>query len=85
MGRAALLDQHFPTHGNWQGLSLGEVTTVWLAHVLSGGDHRMNHVQPWVERRLEKLQNCLGETVARRDVNDDWLAAVLHELSDDEK
>ncbi len=45
----------------------------------------MNHVQPWVERRLEMLRNCLGEAVARRDVNDDWLAAVLHELSDDEK
>ena len=26
-----LLDQHFPTHGNWQGLSLGQVTSVWLS------------------------------------------------------
>jgi hypothetical protein len=24
MGIAALLDEHFPTHGNWQGLSLGQ-------------------------------------------------------------
>ena len=44
----ALLDEHFPTHGNWQGLSLGTVSAVWLAFILSEGDHRLNHVQPWV-------------------------------------
>src|SRR5438105_7878704 len=85
MGLAGLLDKHFPTHGNWQGLSLGGVTTVWLAHVLSQGDHRMNHVQTWVERRLETLWQCLGERVTGRDGNSDRLAEVLHELSDDER
>jgi len=44
MGLASLLDNHFPTHGNWQGLSLGEVGTVWLSHILSEGDHRLNSV-----------------------------------------
>lgn len=29
---AALLDQHFPTHGPWAGeLTFGEVAVVWLA------------------------------------------------------
>jgi transposase len=32
---ANLLNQHFPTHGNWQGLSLGTVSVVWPSHVLS--------------------------------------------------
>lgn len=85
MGLAALLDKHFPTHGNWQGLSLGGVTTVWLAHVLSEGDHRMNHVQAWTERRVETLGNGLAERVTGRDLNDDRLAEVLHELSEDER
>ena len=85
MGLAALLDRHFPTHGNWQGLSLGGVTMVWLAHVLSEGDHRMNHVQIWAEHRQETLRSCLGEPVAGRDLNDDRLAEVLHALSDDEQ
>ena len=30
MDVAALLDKHFPTHGNWQGLSLGTVAVGWL-------------------------------------------------------
>src|SRR5260370_19374520 len=77
MGLAVLLDTHFPTHGNWQGMSLGGVTTVWLAHVLSEGDHRMNHVQAWTERRVETLGNGLAERVTGRNLNEASSAAVL--------
>ena len=38
---AELLDNHFPPNGNWQGLSLGKTTVVWLAFILSEGDHRL--------------------------------------------
>ena len=31
MGVARLLDKHFPMHGNWKGISLGQVVVVWLA------------------------------------------------------
>ena len=46
MGLPALIDTHFPTHGNWQGLSVGWVSTIWLSSILSRGDHRMVHVEP---------------------------------------
>src|SRR2546427_152883 len=52
MGLPTLLDNHFPTHGNWTGLSLGWVSTIWLSSMLSRGDHRMVHVEPWVVTRL---------------------------------
>src|SRR5260221_9091997 len=58
---ANLLDRHFPTHGNWQGLSLGTVSVVWLSHVLSEGDHWLNHVEPWASGHLTCLQACLGK------------------------
>ena len=34
MGVQRLLDEHFPTHGNWAGLSLGWIAVVWLTHIL---------------------------------------------------
>jgi transposase len=85
MGVAALLDAHFPTHGNWTGLSLGQVAVVWLTHILSQADHRLNVVQPWVEGRRETLQASLGRPVRALDVSDDRLAAVLVALSDDRR
>jgi hypothetical protein len=33
MNIAALLDKHFPMHGNWQRLSLGQIVVVWLAYI----------------------------------------------------
>src|SRR5688572_31538231 len=85
-GLAGLLDAHFPTHGGWAGLSLGGTAVVWLAHILSQADHRLSHVQPWAEQRLETLAACfayLGRPVRALDVADDRLAAVLAALSDD--
>jgi hypothetical protein len=52
MGVQPLLDEHFSTHGNWVGLSLGGVTGLWLTHILSEAEHRLNHVEPWAEQRL---------------------------------
>lgn len=83
MGLAALLDTHFPTHGSWGGLSLGSTAVVWLTHVLSQADHRLNQVQPWAERRLETLTASLGQPVRALDVADDRLATLLEALSDD--
>ena len=37
MGLQPLLHEHFPTHGNWVGLSLGWVTVRWLTHILVRG------------------------------------------------
>ena len=51
MGVQPLLDEHFSTHGNWVGLSLGWVTVLWLPPILSEADHRLNHVEPWAEQR----------------------------------
>lgn len=85
MGVAALLDVHFPTHGHWQGLSLGQVASVWLSFILSEANHRMSHVEPWASERLGLLERCVGQPVRALDVSDDRLAALLDQFSDDEQ
>jgi transposase len=83
MGMQPLLDDHFPTPGHGVGRSLGWVTVVWVTHLLSQADHRLNHVEPWTEQRLHTLRGCLGPRVHPLDGSDDRLAAVLEALSDD--
>jgi len=82
LGVHPLLDAHFPTHGNWVGLSLGWVSGLWLTHILSEGDHRLNHVAPWAKQRLQTLRECTRQPVHPVDVGDDRLASVLEALSD---
>ena len=83
MGVQPMLDEHFPTHGNWVGLSFGWVTVIWLTHILSEANHRLHHVEPWAAQRLQTLCGCTGQAVHPLDVSDDRLAAVLEALSDD--
>ncbi len=76
MGIVDLLDTHFPTHGNWDGLSLGWTATVWLTHVLSQADHRLNKVQDWVAKHTQTLSAITGLTIRPLDFSDDRLAAI---------
>jgi len=83
---AALLDEHFPDHGNWSGASGGQVTVGFLTYVLSCSDHRLNHVETWATQRLHTLRYCLNNpTLVSKDFTDDKLASLLDRYGNDEK
>jgi transposase len=84
LGLPTILDTHFPAHGNHQGLSLGQIVLVWLAHILSRADHRLNRVRPWADQLQTTLNAVLPTTLRPTDLTDDRLADVLHALSDDD-
>ncbi|MFZ4701215.1 MAG: hypothetical protein ACOYMG_14290, partial [Candidatus Methylumidiphilus sp.] len=57
---------------------------VWLAYILSEGDHRLNSVQGWVAGILLTLSICLKAGGLRAlDFGDDRLAVVAERLGQD--
>ena len=78
-----LLDDCFSTHGNWQGLSLGHLVTVWLAFILATGNHRLSHLRDWVAARSLTLQAALGVPFVETDFTDDRLAQALDYLHEE--
>jgi hypothetical protein len=70
MGIAELLDEYFKPHGNWEATSLGWTTAVWLTHIVSEGDHRLNQVQGWVAQRVQTLQAGTGQEVREESWSD---------------
>jgi transposase len=82
---AALLDQYFPTHGNWTGqATLGEVAVGWLSFIVSEGDHCLSHVQSWAEEHQATLSAGLGQAIRPLDFHDDRLADILRALAQTE-
>jgi len=81
---AELLNEQFPTHGNWDGLSLGHLVAVWLTFIMSESNHRLSHLQPWAAGRLQTLHAALGVELVETDFTDDRLAQALDYLSADE-
>lgn len=83
MNLPSLIDTHFTPHGNWSGLTPGELTAVWLSYILSEGDHRLNQVEDWIHTHLVTFQSCLVPTIRRLDGSDDRMAQLLDLFSDD--
>ena len=81
LGYDELLDKVSPPHGNWQGLSLGQVMVTWLVHILSEQNHFMSHVQGWVAQLPHLWAGLWGQLVRPLDVSDDRLAEVARRLS----
>ena len=80
-----LLNNFFPTHGNWQGLDGGKITVVFLTYILSCSNHRLSHVEPWALERLETLRYCTGNSeLTSKDFTDDKLGVLLDKYNDDE-
>jgi transposase len=76
-----ILDRHLPRHWLQAGLSWGWVATVWLAHIISQGDHRKLTVRDWVRQAHDTLERATGQTIRDTDFTDDRLTIVLRELS----
>jgi transposase len=81
LGLPAILDQYIPRHWLQEGLSWGWVATIWLAHIISEGDHRKLTVRDWVAQAHTTLEETTGLGIRETDFTDDRLAIVLRELS----
>jgi transposase len=80
-GWPELFNRHLKRHPNQLGLDLGWVMVVWLAYILSQGDHRKVSVQGWVEAHPETLRRLTGVEMSGNDFNDDRLSILLRYLS----
>lgn len=84
MGLIDIFNEQFKQHGNWEGLAIGHIIAVWLAYILSEGDHRKSYVQEWVAERKHILLYSLDvDEINELDFTDDKLAYILNKFSDD--
>lgn len=73
-----ILDQALPSpHGNWQGLSYGQLLVLLLVYILTQADHRLCAVEPWVTAHRHTLALATGWEIGAKDATDDRLAAVV--------
>jgi transposase len=69
-------------HGNWEGLSHGEVALVFVAYVVMGCTHFLSPMQEWARKHLQSLSQALGQPVREEDFTDDRLGILLSHLGD---
>ncbi len=81
-----LIDKHFGNHGNLIGARAGTTASVFLAYILSEGDHRLSYVEEWATELIATLRKSTGnDSLDGKDFTDDRLGALLDKLSDEKK
>ena len=76
-----ILDKHIPKNGKQRELSWGWTATVWLAYILSEGDHRKVSVAEYIAGMSNTLSAVTGQTIEVLDFDDDRLSHLLKHLS----
>jgi len=81
MGYPDILDKHIPKNGKQRELSWGWTATVWLAYILSEGDHRKVSVAEYIAGMRNTLGVVTRQTIEVLDFDDDRLSHLLKHLS----
>ena len=71
------LDRHSPRHGTQRGRSWGWTAVLWLASIVTEGDHRQVSVEPSRQGMPHPLSHLTAQGIAPRDFRDDRLSHRL--------
>ena len=81
MGLPDVLDRHIPRHWTQRGLSWGWTAVIWLAYIVTEGDHRKVSVETYLKGMHHTLSRLTAQVIEPLDFSDDRLSHLLKHLS----
>ena len=81
MGLPEVLDRHIPRHWTQRGLSWGWTAVIWLAYIVTEGDHRKVSVETYLKGMRHTLSHLSAQVIEPLDLSDDRLSHLLTHLS----
>ena len=79
---SSMIDKLFVSHGNQKGLSNGQLTLGWIAHILTESNHCKAPVEEWSKNHKTILQVLLGDEITETDFEDCRLSRLLEKFAD---
>lgn len=83
MGVAEVVDRIFIPHGNWSGLSYGQLSVLFVTYVLHSLTHRLSSMESWVKKHKTVIEQVTGWKLTEKDATDDRLCRLVEVLGHD--
>src|SRR6266851_6613812 len=80
MGLPEVLDRHIPRHWTQRGLSWGWTAVMWLAYIVTEGDHRKVSMATYLKGMYHTLSRLTAQPIEPLDFRDDRLSHLLKHL-----
>jgi transposase len=84
MGIQEKIDSHWQPHGNWGGLSYGQLAQLFLTYVIHSLNHRLYQMEPWLADHQTLIEQITGWQFTSKDATDDRLATLVQALGADD-
>jgi len=81
MGLPEVLDRPIPRHWTQRGISWGWTAVIWLASILTEGDHRNVSVETYLTGMHHTLSHLTAQVLEPLDLSDDRLSHLLAHVS----
>src|SRR3989449_2489610 len=81
MGLPEVLDRHIPRHWKQRRISWGWTAVIWLAYILTEGDHRKVSVETYLKGMHHTLSRLTAQVIEPLAFSDDRLSHLLKHLS----
>jgi transposase len=81
MGLPEILDRHLPRHGTQRGISWGWTAVIWLAYIVTEGDHRKVSMETYLKGMHHTLSRLTAQAIEPLDCSDDRLSHLLKHVS----
>jgi transposase len=81
MGLPEVLDHHIPRHWTQRGRSWGWTAVMWLAYIVTEGDHRKGSMETYLKGMHHPLSRLTAQAIEPLDFRDDRLSHLLQHLS----
>src|SRR6267143_7114464 len=77
MGLPEVLDRHIPRHWTQRGISWGWTAVMWLAYIVTEGDHRKVSMETYLRGMQYTRIYLTAQVIAPLDFSDDRLSQLL--------
>src|SRR5713226_3742677 len=81
MGLPEILDRPIPRHWTQRGRSWGWTAVMWLASIVTEGDHRKVSVETYLKGMKHTLSRLTAQVIEPLDLSDDRLSHLLKHVS----
>jgi transposase len=85
MNVAQVIDSVFTAHGNWGGLSYGQLAVLFITYVLHSLTHRFSGMEAWVNQHHAVIERATGWQVGEKDATDDRMGRLAQVLGENEQ
>ncbi len=79
------IDSIFKPHGNWSGLSYGQLSVLFVTYVLHSMTHHFSGVESWANQHKAVIEQATGWQLGEKDATDDRLGRLAEVLGETEE